>query len=63
MRQYIDNVQLALQELSLRSIDMMDKLPIQNILDEMNLAINDLPPSPERLILKSIADKLERVLK
>jgi hypothetical protein len=37
MKKRIEDVQFALQELSLRSIEMIERTPIRHIINEMNL--------------------------
>lgn len=62
MKDLIHNVELALQELSLRSIEMVERAPIQNILIQMYGALDDMQPSPERAILRAFVEKLEGAL-
>lgn len=63
MRKLIQNVEFALQELSLRSIEMIERAPIQNILFQMYAALDDMQPSPERAVLRAFIEKIEEVLK
>lgn len=63
MKELIHDVEFALQALALRSTEMVDRLPIIKIIDEMNLSINDLQPSQERLMLKAFVEKLEKAIK
>lgn len=63
MKESIKNVEFALQELSLRSIEMIDRAPIHDLICLMYEAYDGLPPSCERLILKTFIEKLEEIIK
>lgn len=63
MKEYIKDIESALQALSLRSIEMVDKAPIHKLICLMYEAYDGMHPSTERLILKTFIEKLEGIIK
>lgn len=62
MKDLIHNVELALQELSLRSIEMVERAPIQNLLIQMYAALDNMQAGPGRAVLRAFVEKLEGAL-
>lgn len=63
MKTYIQDVETALQALALRSTEMVDRAPIHDLICLMYEAYDGLPPSGERLIIKTFIEKLEEIIK
>ena len=63
MKEYIKDLEDSLQALSLRSVEMIDRYSITQILLSMYETVEALPPSVERLILKEYISRLEEVVK
>lgn len=61
MKNVIRDLEESLQELSLRSIEMVDRRQIREIIDSMYETYNQMNPSAERLTLKEYMDRLEKL--
>lgn len=63
MKELIKDIQFTLQEMELRSVEMVDRYPIRQIVENMRETLCYLHPSEERLILKEYISRLEEVIK
>ena len=62
MKELINEMLSTLQEIALRDVERIDRLPIRNIIESMYETANRMEPSAERLIFKEYIYRLERLI-